>query len=437
MKNKLILAALLTSTFFSNAQDPMVDSWILNTTNKTSSYWENTAQGMNATPVFVFNTSSTLADVTSICHSQDSVWIQSEGMTNDMGQFTNPGAPSGQGYTFSFARNPQAGSGNEEAPTVGSIGVLTNGVPMYGLSDGTSYSAMQQSGSPQGDGVWVGDAYYSEGETLDTAFAAHPQQQGAYHSHATPFRLYSDPSNAHSPIVGYAHDGFPVYGPFGYSSATDSSSSITRMTSSYQLRNITVRNTLPDGSNSMPPGPDVTSNGDFDLGIYIQDYEYINGLGTLDEHNGRYCVTPEYPSGTYAYFVTVDAAGTPKYPYYVGPTYYGTPVANNNLGTGVLPSSGFQCEATTTGIRASDFESEKLSVYPNPVNNIANIDFPASAKGKFDVKVVDNTGKMVAVQYMVDANQSIVINTAGYSSGLYKVRIIGYNQLYTTEFVKQ
>lgn len=432
----LLTGTLIGASLF--AQAPNLDSWILNTTGKTSSYWENTAQKIEDTPNYVYRTSTTQADVTSACYTQDSIYIKSEGMTNDMGQFRNAGSPSGQGYVFSFPRNPVAGSGSSETYEVGSIGVLLNGIPMYGLSDGTSYDPMTNSKSNMGAGIWVGDAYASEGYTLDTAFAAHPQQQGAYHSHATPFRLYTDPSGgAHSPIVGYAHDGFPVYGPFGYANPNNTSSPIVRMTSSYQLRNITVRTTLPDGSNSMPPGPAVTSGGSFDLGTYIQDYEYVQGLGKLDEHNGRFCITPEYPAGTYAYFVTVDANGTPIFPYYIGTTYYGTPVASNNLGLGTQPSSGTTCLPLVTGVRKSDFLSQEVNVYPNPASESFTIVLPEDANGLFDIRVVDNTGKLVQSLNMVDANQNINVDVSRLTAGVYTVRIIGYNQLFTSEFVKQ
>jgi hypothetical protein len=45
----------------------------------------------------------------------------------------------------------------------------------------------------------------------------------------------------------------------------------------------------------------------------------------LDTSNGRYCVTPEYPGGTYAYFMTVDDFNGAVYPYIIGNTYYGAP----------------------------------------------------------------------------------------------------------------
>ena len=39
-------------------------------------------------------------------------------------------------------------------------------------------------------------------------------------------------------------------------------------------------------------------------GTFLADYEYVKKLGDLDECNGRITVTPEYPDGIYAYFLT-------------------------------------------------------------------------------------------------------------------------------------
>jgi hypothetical protein len=69
-------------------------------------------------------------------------------------------------------------------------------------------------------------------------------------------------------------------------------------------------------------GPPVSAT--YPLGRYVEDYDYTAGSGDLDQYNGRFCVTPEFPTGTYAYFVTIDATGAPAFPYYLGPQYYGT-----------------------------------------------------------------------------------------------------------------
>lgn len=110
--------------------------------------------------------------------------------------------------------------------------------------------------------------------------------------------------NKHSPIIGWAYDGCPIYGPYAQEK-TDGSGQIVRMRSGY------VRNKIS------PPTLDC-----------IEDYVFTN-TGTLDIHNGRFCVTPEYPDGIYAYFCTVDSNNIPQYPYVIGNTYNNVPAVEN------------------------------------------------------------------------------------------------------------
>jgi hypothetical protein len=69
------------------------------------------------------------------------------------------------------------------------------------------------------------------------------------------------------------------------------------------------------------PIPNTTT---YPLGLFIQDYTFTNS-GDLDQFNGRFSVTPDFPAGTYAYFLTVDGSGNPAYPYMIGNNFYGTP----------------------------------------------------------------------------------------------------------------
>ena len=122
----------------------------------------------------------------------------------------------------------------------------------------------------------------------------------------------------HSPILGFAYDGNPIYGPYGYDKPEGGP--IRRMTSSY-TNNPTFNPQL------RPPQQQ---------GYFTNDYLY-DGSGDLDEHNGRFCVTPQFPDGTYAYFYTVSVdqsqVSTPVYPYLVGPSFYDNPISNNFLPT--------------------------------------------------------------------------------------------------------
>ena len=121
----------------------------------------------------------------------------------------------------------------------------------------------------------------------------------------------------HSPILGYAYDGNPIYGPYAYNTTTGGF--IRRMNSSYILNVETT-------PGKRPPL--------FENGFFVNDYLY-DGSGDLDQHNGRFAITPEYPNGIYAYFSTIDVNASnesvPKYPYVVGPYFYNKPVKENFL----------------------------------------------------------------------------------------------------------
>lgn len=413
------LSLLLLGTLWSGiatAQTPVLDAWIRNTTGLTASYWEN-ANGSPTNPQFVFHTTADSANVLSVCYNTDWVYIRSDGMTTDMGQFLNPGSPSAQDYVFSFPRNPMAASSPVEVPIVFSVGVLINGIPAFGNSDATSWSGQSQTNSAQGQHIWNVDAWYAEGFTLDTAFSAHPQQAGAYHSHATPHRLYDFPSSSHSPIVGFAFDGYPIYGPYGYSDPNNASSAITRIESSYQLRNITQRHTLPDGSPLQPQdfGPNVS--GTHPLGEYIEDYEYVAGLGDLDENNGRTCVTPEYPGGTYAYFVTTDVNGDPAYPYYLGAEYHGI-LDDDNLNpqaTITIPS-GVTCITGATSMLDAR-ENIQVIAAPSVVHDAFTLSW---GNARIDRLYITDASGRVILDHAQPKNGTLEITTTAWATGVYQ-----------------
>jgi uncharacterized protein (TIGR03437 family) len=204
----------------------------------------------------------------------------------------------------------------------------------------------------RGDGIWLRNAYYGETQTFDSC-VGHQPGSGQYHHHANPVCLraqlgdnleliqasrngsaYREKTSGwkHSPILGWAYDGYPIYGPYSYADPQNATSTVRRMKSSFRLRSITARTSLPDWAlvnhagipQQLPSnqyGPAITV--EFPLGRYIEDFEYVSGLGDLDAQNGRFGITPEFPNGTYAYFVTVDDAGTPAFPYIFGLQYQG------------------------------------------------------------------------------------------------------------------
>ena len=121
-------------------------------------------------------------------------------------------------------------------------------------------------------------------------------------------------TKVHSPIIGFAYDGNPIYGPFAHENPLDPQSPIVRMTSSYSMKG------------NRPDGPSLSK---YPLGSFVNDYSYNHKSGSLDENNGRYCITPDFPEGTYAYFLTIDNQQIPQYPYVLGENFYSLPVDSN------------------------------------------------------------------------------------------------------------
>src|SRR5262249_30769499 len=189
---------------------------------------------------------------------------------------------------------------------------------------------------------WHSNANVVEAPSFDLGMG-HPQQSGVYHYHQQPALLrqqLGDDGTHHSPLLGFAFDGFPVYGPYGYKNA-DGTGGIVREESGYTLRNITTRTTLPDGTalGANQYGPAVSTT--YPLGYYLEDYKYTGGSDpqTLDQYNGRFVVTPEFPKGTYAYFTTLDSLGKAAYPYIVGPNYNGVVQNDDRTQTVSIPGT--------------------------------------------------------------------------------------------------
>lgn len=127
-------------------------------------------------------------------------------------------------------------------------------------------------------------------------------------------------STVHSPIIGWAYDGNPIYGPYGYASP-DGSGRVREMVPGYILQISNDRpNPISESGESLYPE-----------GFFVEDYSF-NNSGDLDSHNGRFCITPEYPNGIYAYFSTINNLSTetdgvfknykkPVFPYLIGNTF--------------------------------------------------------------------------------------------------------------------
>lgn len=234
-------------------------------------------------------------------------------------------------------------------------------------------------GGASGDGIWRRNAYYGELLTFDSC-VGHQPGNGSYHYHADPLCLRAQLNDnlqtlrtsrngsvyvelqsgwRHSPILGWAPDGYPIYGPYGYSSPADPGSAIKRLKSGFRLRPITQRHSVPDWSlpnhtgvsqnlTSTQYGPDVSTN--FPLGRYVEDFEWVSGVGDLDQFNGRTTVTPEFPKGTYAYYVTIDDNGTPAFPYVIAGQYYGAVSGGFNSAVSTSATDYFNAGTLSGGL---------------------------------------------------------------------------------------
>ena len=126
-----------------------------------------------------------------------------------------------------------------------------------------------------------------------------------------------DLENKHSDIIGWAYDGNPIYGSFGYSDPDNINSSIKRLVPSFEITPVTNR-------------PSSTI---FPLGYFVDDYKYT-ALGDLDQYNGRFGKTKDFPNGVYAYFATTelndDQQTIGRFPYFVGLKYKSNYIKEND-----------------------------------------------------------------------------------------------------------
>lgn len=226
-------------------------------------------------------------------------YIESNGLPDHKpGRFPNRGNPNtirAQHYTYRVPLHPVA-AGTVTPVRMHAFGVAVNGVP-FDPGAAEFWNRDWNSG-------WQYEALSGKIDLGMDANNAHVQPSGAYHYHGVPTGLLKILAGAKQGmlLVGYAADGFPMYGPAGYSKPNDDQSELRQLQSSYRLK----KGTRPNG-----PG------GRYD-GTFVQDWEYVAEAGDLDECNGRNGVTPEYPQGTYYYVLTVDYPFIPR-------AYRGTP----------------------------------------------------------------------------------------------------------------
>ena len=368
---------------FAEAQDistpdiPLLKTWFTENSGEYARLFPTIEDMSNGASVTTWSrgtgvqTNPTYAGVHQIDFSTNWVYIHSTGLgSHIMGPWylnaarTNlfPNYPSNTAATFRFPRTPVI-------PTTktlfggGTVGYFVDGISMFDIRDAFYWNGTADAA---GTGSWNRDAYVNESVTFDNA-GAH-QAGNNHHYHANPAALrhllgdhvdYNATSNVytesttpvtkHSPILAWVRDGLPIYGPYGYSDPLDANSGVRRMISGYVLRNglngtdnltATGRTTIPQwavrayNTSASQSGPAVSTT--YPLGRYLEDNAYLGDLGytlgthfDLNEYNVRWCVTPEFPSGTWAYFLCISEGGTPVFPYQVGRSYFGDPTGGS------------------------------------------------------------------------------------------------------------
>ncbi len=435
MKKKLLsLLVLMCITSVFSQTNPMITAWLRNTTGITGRHYVSG----NSTPI----TDTPLANVQTVQYSTSYSYISTNGIPAYItGPFLdgNPSLATSQNAIFKFPLTPTPNTGTLTATTGGDIGLFINGVALFDYRDGVSWKNSTQTlcGGPinppcTGDGVWNRDAVRAEKGGFDCS-KAHPAM-GNYHHHQNPSAfnldltvvstvcdlypsdgLYVINTTQHSPLIGFAADGYPIYGSYAYAN-TDGTGGIVRMKSSFQLRNITTRNTLYTGT-SVTAGPNVSTT--YPLGYFREDYEYIahpSDPSYLDIHNGRFCITPEYPAGTYAYFTTVDANHNSAYPYAVGPTFYGVKSAVK------VTSITETTTAYTLGTASFDQKTLSVTVYPNPAKDFIALQTQMADKD-YKVELIDELGKVIQTQTLYQGSTMCYFDVQTVYSGIYFLKI--------------
>lgn len=440
---KLFRISMLSLALSSGARaqtNPVITQWLQNTTT-TGTYYKSGSSGTLSNGILV--------NCQQVAYSAAWVYVSTKGVpAYPTGPFLdgNPSNAEDQNAIFKFPLNPTKNTGTLTPTNMGNIGLFINGVALFDYRDGVAWNTSTSSlcggpgnppcpGGPAATQSWNRDAILAEMKGFDCS-KGHPAM-GNYHHHQSPsaFKLdlkvvsticnlydadglYTINTSAHSPLIGFAHDGYPIYGAYAYKNA-DGTGGIVRMKSGYQLRSITVRTHHADGTD-VPDGPAVSTT--YPLGYFREDYEYIGHPGAedyLDEHNGRFCVTPEYPAGTYCYFATVDANHNSAYPYVIGPTFYGNVTAAKV--SSVTESTTVYLKPS--GINEESFRQTAFSIVPNPASNIIAVQIDGLAATDFRISLTDINGRTLKESTLKKGQTIAYFDVQSLYEGMYFVVI--------------
>lgn len=288
----LLVASLVNGTAYScsvkaaNAAGSGAPSGALTVTPVAGTSTSSTITGHVYCPhsASVFNPGLSLTSTVNVACSGSTRLMTGNGVPDHVtGTFPSGQNPNKIGaVTVNFQSSLNPASKGTATAVAHVLGYANNGVK-FDPSTAESY---------QNAGVWkieaLNQSYFAFGTDASNA---HVQPDGAYHYHGMPEGYINKLGKGQAMVlVGFAMDGFPMYARYGYSTATDATSAIKVIKASWRLKSV-----ADSGRPSTATVP---------MGTFTQDYEYVAGLGDLDECNGRTGVTPEFPNGIYHYYVT-------------------------------------------------------------------------------------------------------------------------------------
>lgn len=367
------------------------------------------------------------ANETSSAYCFDTVNQVRKCYTNDIpshthGPFGGAGAILGQDFEYSMCLYPEKGT---EVTTlfedVGSQGC--GGGVVFGISQiGINYSPFARLYFVNPNTLVENLNFHEEAVNILNMDinGGHVNTLGRYHYHSAPLDYIVNDLGIngveHSPLLGYAADGFPIYYKYLYTDPLDSNSLILGFQSSYQLKTGTRAGdgvTAPDGS--------------YD-GTYYEDYEFSTTLSELDECGGRFGITPEYPNGIYYYVLTDNWPYIPR-------CLKGQFVDNSfKIGPNCPTSTSVDdCSFSSVGLNVEK-EILNFDVFPNPSSTLIRL--------KLDDNIVSELTSLRI--YNVNADQVYFsssfqeyINVDDLSNGVYFIQLDFKNQQITKKIIIQ
>ena len=285
--------------------------------------------------------------------------------------------------TFRIPLNP-VNNATATDTALGTVGVAVNGIPIYNPFEDANQTAATG--------------------RIFSGCCGHPQLTGVYHYHKYPTCLRflkgdtwqsekekCDEIDAlltaggHSPLIGFALDGWPVYGPVGWK---DTNRVSKLLKSSYT------------GANDAYGNP-----------------AYVASSGDLDECNGLISPTPEYPEGIYHYVMSLEANTDGTVKREISP-YFGYDIRSTLNKYGLMPSgwtndttyaNALKAGFTVSGVSISGTDTSSFTTFYQFVTNMVAV---LNANGMTNLAGEFNTMK-ISYPFTIRKYRGTPSNVAG------------------------